>query len=241
MILLCIMKPEEVSISLPTHTVVADWYAYDPTRPILLVFVGFASNKDRQGEFVRIVAERANLNALVVNLSGQGYSEFEMDQMMPAQHVMEAAAAYDWLMTRYPQQTVYVMGTSYGGFIAAYLTRFRKIKKLVLRTPAIYRPEDFYTVHRDIDKPAAREYRKGSSEVRSHPLFLQPALETPGTLVVVHGSDESVPAETTDAYADEFNATAYTAEGFVHRFSDPSNPKDAIDSYYRTVVDWLAD
>jgi hypothetical protein len=131
------------------------------------------------------------------------------------------------------------MGTSYGGFMAAYLTRFRNIAKLVLRTPAIYEPKDFYTTHQHIDKLAVREYRRDTEALKDHPLFLQEAVSQPDTLLVVHGSDNSIPIETSDVYRDAFNAETYIAEGFVHAFRDTSNPQDQVEGYYQAVTRWL--
>lgn len=233
------MIAKEISIPITNYTVDADWYENTEATATILVFVGFGSHKGRQSELVKTIAEQAGVNALVVNLSGQGEGSFTMDEMTPAQHVMEAVFVYDWLKTSYSEQAIYCMGTSYGGFIAAYLTRFREIDALVLRTPAIYRPEDFYTRHQYIDKRAAREYRKEAEILLRHPLFLQPALGNPKALVVVHGNDESVPVETTDVYSDNFNAEVYVAKGFVHAFRDPSNPQSAKNAYYRAIIDWL--
>lgn len=233
------MNAQEISIPILSYSVTADLYENTGANSVLLVFVGFGSSKERQAEFVSTIVQRANAYALVVDLSGQGKSSFAMDETMPAQHLMEAVLVYDWLVAKYPELSVRAMGTSYGGFIAGYLTRFRIIERLILRTPAIYRPEDFYTLHQYIDKTAARFYRTETELLRHHPLFIQPALGTPKTLVVVHGEDESVPHETTDLFIDNFSATSYMAEGFVHRFRDPSNPQDAVDSYYGAIVDWL--
>ena len=234
-----VMNPREISIPVLDYTVAADLYEHADATAMLLVFVGFGSTKERQSELVATIAQRAELSAVVLDFSGQREDFFAMDDTMPAQHVMEAAYAYDWIAQKYPGRTIHVMGTSYGGFIAAYLTRFRSVDKLVLRTPATYRPEDFYTTHRYIDKLAARVYRKDVEHLRNHPVFLQPAITAPATLVVVHGNDESVPAETTDVYINNFGATTYVAEGFAHRFRDPSNPKDVFDPYYGALVDWL--
>lgn len=233
------MIAKEISIPIANYAVIADWYESTKATATVLVFVGFGSHKSRQGELVKAIVEQAGVNALVVNLSGQGEGPFTMDEMTPAQHLMEAAFVYDWLKARYPEQTVHCMGTSYGGFIAAYLTRFREIHTLVLRTPAIYKPEDFYTRHQYIDKRTAREYRKMTELLSHHPLFLQPSLGNPKTLVVVHSNDESVPIETTTTYSDNFSAAVYVAEGFVHAFRDPSNPKDAVDAYVRAIAGWL--
>lgn len=233
------MDPKQISIPVTDYTIQADWHEGTSEDAVLLTFVGFSSSKMRNGEFVANIVKQTGVSALVVDLSGHGESPFDLNETIPAQHLMEAVNAYDWIKDNYPERTIHVMGTSYGGFMAAYLTRFRAVAKLVLRTPAIYEPKDFYTAHQFIDKITVREYRKDMAAVEKHPLFLQDALQPPATLLVVHSEDEDIPPATSDVYQSNFDATVYTAEGFAHAFRDASNSQDQVPAYYQAVNDWL--
>lgn len=233
------MDLKQISIPITNYPIKADWHEGTNKNDIILTFVGFGSSKKNNSEFVANIVTSTGFSVLVVDLSGHGESPFDVNDTMPAQHILEATKTYDWIVATYPDSTIHAMGTSYGGFVAAYLTRFRPVEKLVLRTPAIYEPKDFYTAHQHIDKLAAREYRKNSNALNNHPLFLQEPISTPSTLLVVHGNDASVPTETTDVYGKKFSATSYVAEGFVHAFRDPSNPQDRVADYYSTVSNWF--
>lgn len=230
---------KQISIPCIDYALLADWHNGKSTDQIILTFVGFGSSKKSNYDFVAKIVEMTGASALVVDLSGHGESPFGIDDTTPAQHLLEAVRAYDWLQQNYPDSDIYVMGTSYGGFIAAYLTRFREVEKLILRTPAIYEPSMQYTMHRDIDKLLVREYRRNSELVKKHPIFLQPALNSVSALLVIHGNDASIPTQTTDIYSKMFDATRYTAKGFAHAFRDPSNPQDHVDEYYDTIAGWI--
>lgn len=230
---------KQISIPCIDYILQADWQNGKSTDQIILTFVGFGSSKKSNYDFAANIVEMTGASALVVDLSGHGESPFDINETTPAQHLLEAASAYDWITQNYPDSSIHIMGTSYGGFIAAYLTRFREAKKLILRTPAIYEPSMQYTMHRDIDKLLVREYRRNSELVKKHPIFLQPALGSVSTLLVIHGNDASIPTQTTDVYSEMFDATCYTAKGFAHAFRDPSNPQDHIDEYYGTIADWI--
>lgn len=233
------MNPKQISIPITDYSIQADWHEGAELSAVLLTFVGFSSSKKSNSEFVANVVKQTGVSVLVVDLSGHGESPFNLDETMPAQHLMEAVKAYDWIKAKYPERAIYVMGTSYGGFMAAYLTRFRAVEKLVLRTPAIYLPQDFYTAHQHIDKLSVREYRKDSEALKKHPLFLQEALHVPSTLLMVHSNDEDIPTETSDIYRQVFGASVHTAEGFAHAFRDSSNPQDQVPAYYQAICDWL--
>lgn len=233
------MNPKQIPIPITDYSIQADWHEGANDNAVLLTFVGFSSSKKSNSEFVANVVKQTGVSALVLDFSGHGESPFSLDETTPAQHLMEAVKAYDWIKQQYPERAIYVMGTSYGGFMAAYLTRFRAVEKLVLRTPAIYLPQDFYTVHQHIDKLSVREFRSDVEALKKHPLFLQEALHAPSTLLMIHSNDEDIPTETSDLYRQVFGASVHTAEGFAHAFRDSSNPQDQVPAYYQAICDWL--
>lgn len=233
------MTKKQITIPITGYSLEADLHEGTSEQAILLTFVGFGSSKQSNSDFMAKIVAATGVSAFVVDLSGHGESPLNVDETMPAQHVLEAAIAYDWIKVAYPERTIHVMGTSYGGFVAAYLSRFRAVEKLILRTPAIYEPKNFYTEHKYIDKLLVREYRKNSEALKKHPLFLQESLIDTSTLLVVHGEDRSVPTETTDVYSSVFASETYVAEGFAHPFRDPSNPQDGVAKYYDVVTNWL--
>ena len=235
------MNPNQISIPITDYSIQADWHEGAEPGAVLLTFVGFSSSKKSNSEFVANIVKQTGVSALVLDFSGHGESPFSLDETTPAQHLMEAVKAYDWIRQKYPERTIYAMGTSYGGFMAAYLTRFRAVEKLVLRTPAIYLPQDFYTVHQHIDKLSVREYRKDTEALKKHSLFLQEALHAPSALLMVHSKDEDIPVETSDMYRITFNAATYVAVDFAHAFRDSSNPQGQTPAYYQTICDWLVE
>lgn len=230
---------KQISIPCPGYNIEADWHEGASSQKIILTFVGFGSSKKSNFDFMAKLVDTTGMSALVVDFSGHGESPFNVDETVPAQHLLEAAKAYDWIKANYPKSAICIMGTSYGGFIAAYLTRFRSAEKLILRTPAIYEPSSFYTEHQFIDKILVREYRKDTEVLKNHPIFLQSPIRSASTLLVVHGEDKSVPQETTDAYKSAFDAQVYVAEGFAHAFRDSANPQEGVPAYYNALVSWL--
>lgn len=234
------MTKQSITIPCSGYEIAADWYDSPGSQKILLCFVGLHSTKERNADFVESVATGAGMSALVVDFSGHGESPFVFEETRPAQHLLEAVIAFDWLQQKYPEHKISVMGTSYGGYMAAWLTRFRDFDTLVLRTPAIYTPMDLYSLHADIDTThTSRVYRKDKSAVQRNPIFLQVSAFKGPTLLVVHGADESVPAETTDVYKERFAADEYVADGFKHSMRDEANPRSEFAAYEAHIASWL--
>ncbi len=210
---------------------------------ILLVLIGYSSSKESYHDLVTSLVENTNTSALVVDYSGHGVSPFDLTDVSPAQNFLEVIQAFDWLREKYPTKKINVMGTSYGGFLAVQLTKYRKFDRLVLRVPAIYKPEDFYTKWgiRQKDQEAylksEKEFRIDEQALASHPLLARASKFEGKTFVVVHENDELVPRETTDAYINAFNADSYLAEGFAHSYA--SGPEVEKPKYKKVIADWL--
>jgi len=234
------MNGQAFTIPCPGYHIAADWYENGYNKEIVLILPGYTSSKKRYADFVKNVTQKSGASALVVDYSGHGESPFELDDTSPAQHFLEVIYAFDWLRTRYPKANISVIGTSYGGFHAAHLAKYRNFKSLVLRTPAMYQPADFYSIQARIDREYTTSvFRKNTKAIMEHPLFAQPTMFTGSTLLVVHERDEDVPTQTTDIYAKAFDAEVYIAKGFKHSTNNPKNPQSGLAEYYDAITQWL--
>lgn len=234
------MNITNVSIPCSGYSLAADRYENNDSDKIILALFGFSSSKTRNSDFLLALGEKSGMNILAIDLSGHGDSPFNLDETRPGQHILEAIEAFDWLTAQHPQAKITVLGTSYGGYLAAYLTRYRSFDKLVLRTPAIYIPSDLYSLQPLIDRDyTSNVYRKDKQMVADHPLFKQASVFSGSTLLVVHEMDEDVPIETTDVYKNMFSAEVYVAPGFKHSMRDASNPPEGVQSYQNFLASWL--
>lgn len=225
------------------YDLAADWYEGDSDE-ILLVLVGYTSSKKSYEDLVGYITENTNLSALVVDYSGHGESPFDLADVSPAQNFLESITAFDWLRDKYPDKKISVMGTSYGGFLAVQLTKYREFDKLVLRVPAIYEPQDFYDKwsirlnNKEGYRVRSEKFRTNKDALKKHPLLARAANFKGKTLVVVHEKDELVPPETTDAYIEAFNADSYLAKGFPHSFNKSAPEEDKL-AYKKAIANWL--
>ncbi|QQS19586.1 alpha/beta hydrolase [Candidatus Saccharibacteria bacterium] len=229
-----------IQIDCTGYAVAADWYDGGSTDKILLSLNGYSAKKSNQVDLVSSIVAGTGMSALVFDYSGHGESPFRLEDTRPAQHFLEVIYVFDWLHEKYPEAEITVMGTSYGGFLATQLTKYRVFANLILRAPAIYKPSDFYTTWRDIDRDWTRNvFRKDVEALMNHPLLARASRFAGRTFVMIHEHDEYVPAETTDAFIKTFSANTYLAEGFWHALSDPRNPKDKFSDYQKAISNWI--
>lgn len=232
------MQVKNLHIPVYNYDIDADFYEGASTETIILTLIGWTSNKDRYREILNNITEKCGVSALVFDYSGHGNSEFSIEDTRPAAHFLEVISVFDWLKEQYPESKIIVFGTSYGGFMATQLTIYRSFEKLVLRVPAIYRPEDFYSQPKVWDRQAVTiELRNDASALRSHPLLGRTRKFNGKTMVIVHDRDEYVPPPTTDAYIEAFSADSLH---FDVKHGTSEEPVEWIRDYSKQIARWIA-
>ncbi len=234
----------KVSIPAFDYLLVADVYTTVNNKNVLLFFAGYGSDKERNHEFLKGLVEHTGLSVICMNLSGHGKQPvFELDETRPSQHIIEAASLYEWAQEHFSSARITLMGNSYGGYIAAQLSTYKKIDALILRAPAIYPANDLVSKQSNIDRGAILStYRKDKDALKSNPLLIR--LSKPhdfASLVMVHDEDEDVPKQTTDSYKKALGGSSYLGEGIQHSFGSPNNNKESVSSYLTFLYEWLKD
>lgn len=225
------------------YELAADWYQ-GTSDEILLVLIGYESSKNRYTELVSNLVEATKASALVFDYGGHGESPFVLRNVTPAQNFLETITVFDWLTKKHLGKKITVMGTSYGGFMAVQLTKYREYDRMLLRVPAIYEPRAFYDPWSNrLDNLEAytersMKFRRDKEALAKHPLLTRAANFKGKVFIVVHENDEMVPRETTDVYIKAFNAEHYLAKNFPHSFFT-DNPAADRDAYQKVIIDWL--
>ena len=232
------MKSQALKIPCVGYEIAADWYE-GSNDEVLLVLIGYSSNKARYRGLVSAVVEKAGMSALVIDYTGHGESPFELDDLRPAQNFLEVVTAFDWLAEHHPDKAISVMGSSYGGFHATQLTKYRKFQKLVLRVPALYPPDMFYTKWRDVDIDALPNYRSNADNAVDHPLLKRVSDFSGEVFVVTHEFDDSCPKPSTDAFAKAFRADTWEAKGFKHGVGESNPTSEQLEEYQNKIAEWL--
>jgi dipeptidyl aminopeptidase/acylaminoacyl peptidase len=228
---------KKLDIDCVSYSIAADLYD-NCSDKIMIVLPGWTASKASYESLVSFVVDEAKTSALVIDYSGHGESPFDAMEIRPAQHFLEVITAFDWAKEHFPQAEISVMGTSYGGYMAVQLTKYRDFAKLVLRVPSILAPRSFYSLNKNIDRQEERRYRKDQEFLDSHPLLARASKFEGKTLVVWHELDTNVPKETTDKYIEVFKADNYMAKGWEHSFKNEAPEQEQL-MYKKAITDWL--
>src|SRR5437773_7641234 len=155
-------------------------------HPALVVVHGWGSTQRRSiGEARESVA--AGFVCLTFNLRGHARTRVERETVTRAQNLRDLTAAYDVLVARdeVDASRIGVVGTSYGGYLAALLPTERKIRRLALRAPALYKDDDFDRPKRQLNlDPDLAAYRRRRLEPAENRALLAAARFEGAVLVV---------------------------------------------------------
>ena len=159
-------------------------------------------------------------------------------------NLLDLVGAYDWL-ARQPNvdaASIAVVGISYGGYLAAILSTMRHVRWLSLRSPALYKDEDWnrpkLELHLDSDLPAYRRRRVAWQDNRA----LRACAEFSGDVLIVEAEhDEIVPHAVIENYVAAFthakSLTSRVIAGADHAFSGKHEQQE----YTATLVNWLTE
>jgi pimeloyl-ACP methyl ester carboxylesterase len=221
------------------YAVKADIYEGSKNGPVLLSLIGRTSRRTKQRyfDFLPKLARDLGITTVIFDYTGHGDSPFDIENMRQAQQFLEVVTVFDWMQEQFPGRKTFVVGSSYGGFMGATLTQHRHIDGLILRAPAMYRPEDFYTLKKNEDQAATMRLRHDAAALSKHPLLEGLKSFKGEALLMVHGKDDVIPTETTNAYAAALKPEVALVKDATHSLDQMDQA--AIAAYNQIMFDWL--
>lgn len=213
-----------------------------PEAPVpgLLFVHGWGGDQD---EDLGHAEELARLGCIcfTFDLRGHAGSDARRDEVTRQDGLNDVKAAYDYLAAQplIDPAAIGVIGTSYGGYLSALLTKERPVRWLALRVPALYPDKDWEVPKAKLDKAdvgAYRRQRRSPDEDRA----LAACADFEGDVLIVEsGEDDRIPTEVILSYQAAFKrAASFTHRvipGATHAMRDPGDQK----VYSTMLINWI--
>jgi esterase/lipase len=211
--------PEEFTVQVQGESIQGRFYR--PTAESTLAVLFLHGWTGRPNDRAALFLQKHGFAVLTFAMRGHVGSEGDIQKITAGDSLADAIAAYDFLQQQVGDGvTIVVVGNSYGGYIAALLSRVKQLHGLSLRVPAGYRDEDM-----DLPKygnghanPEVMSWRRRLHGYQANQGF--GALhDFKGYVQIIEaGQDELVPHETVQSY--------------IHAVSDKSKLE------YRLMKNW---
>jgi uncharacterized protein len=213
------------------------------TLPGVLFVHGWGGS---QQQYIARAREIAALGCigLTFDLRGHAKTDAQQETVSRKDNLEDVLAAYDELVNHpmVDASAMAVVGSSYGGYLAALLTAVRPVRWLALRVPALYKDAGWELpkkqLHKDPDLPGYRRRHVRPQDNRA----LKACAAFKGDVLIIESErDDIVPHATIENYREAAkNARSLTyrvLEGADHGLSS----EDAQRAYTGVLVNWLTE
>jgi pimeloyl-ACP methyl ester carboxylesterase len=181
---------------------------------------------------------------LTFDLRGHVRTDQQRETVSRADNLRDLVAAYD-VLAGYPgvdSSAIGVIGSSYGGYLAAILTSLRPVRWLALRVPALYKDSGWELPKQQLNKDAELyEYRRRVVTPQENRALLACAGFGGDVLIVESEHDDVVPHPTIASYvaacAEARSVTSRMLEGADHGLSEEAGQR----AYTSVLVTWLTE
>lgn len=208
--------------------------------PGVLFLHGWSGSQERDLVRAREIAALGCV-CLTFDLRGHAATENLRDRTTREDNLRDALAAYDLLAANpfVDNRAIAVVGSSYGGYLAAILTSLRPVKWLSLRVPALYRDRDWMLPKGSLDRQDLSAYRHERVEPEMN-RALRACTDFSGNVLVIESEkDDLVPHPTIANYVAAFrkahSLTYRVIAGADHALSDARSRN----AYTSLLVRWI--
>jgi pimeloyl-ACP methyl ester carboxylesterase len=236
------IQSEPIDIKVDEQIISGTILTPHPKVPGILFVHGWGGSQQRD------LARAKNISGLgcvclTFDLRGHEKTADQYQSVTREQNLNDLLAAYDRLASHPAVDTsaIAVIGSSYGGYLSAILTRERPVRWLALRVPALYWDSEWQVPKFALNREKLASYRR-SSPTPADNRALAACAEFPGDVLLVESEqDDYVPHATLMSYRAAFVA----AHSLTHRMVDGSDhalSSDASQKAYSLMLTaWISD
>ena len=236
-------RDKPISIVVDNEKIAGTLIAPEVKVPGVLFVHGWGGSQD---QYVARAKEIAALGCvcLTFDLRGHAGTELQRATVSRESNLQDMLAAYDVLASHpsVERSAIAVVGSSYGGYLAAILTAMRPVKWLTLRAPALYMDSGWelpkMQLHRDQDLDNYRKSLIPAAENRA----LRACAAYKGDMLVIESEfDDVVPHEVIANYLEAcINVRSLTyrvIQGADHGLINEASQR----AYTTLLVNWMTE
>ncbi|AJE14469.1 alpha/beta hydrolase family protein [Stutzerimonas balearica] len=233
---------EAIDILVDEEHIAGTFLTPPPRMPGVLFVHGWGGSQQRDLERARGIAGLGCV-CLSFDLRGHGQTFAQQQTVTREQNLNDVLAAYD-MLAAHPHidpAAIAVVGTSYGGYLAALLTGLRPVKWLALRVPALYRDEDWAVPKRQLDRAVLNELRTSRVLPTENRALAACARFEGDVLLVESEKDHLVPHQTIMNYRAAFQKTHSLTHRIIFGADHALSHERCQEAYTSILVNWTTE
>ena len=234
------MQNTKVEIDVDTQKVAGTFAFPDTGIPGVLFLHGWAGSQARDLKRAQDISALGSV-CLTFDMRGHAGTVSQQPYVTRGDNLNDALAAYDTLADQpsIDPNAIAVIGSSYGGYLAALLTTLRPVRWLALRVPALYRDDDWDVPKFSLDRNDLAKYRANVVMAEDNKALNVCRKFKGDVLIVSSENDELVPHTAIASYRAAFiNARSLTSRiisGADHSLTRPESQQ----AYDFLLLQWF--
>jgi len=238
------MATRHRAIQIPSgdRTIAGTLVAPDTVVPGVMLVHGWDGSQEQYLARAHAIAALGCI-CLTFDLRGHARDKAHRDTVTREDNLNDMLAAYD-LLTGHPAvdaNSVVVVGSSYGGYLATILSALRPVRWMALRAPALYKDGDWLVSKQHLDRQEIARYRALKLEPDSNRALAASAIFEGDVLLVESEMDHIVPHPVIENYRAAFlrtrSMTYRVIRGADHALARP----EWSEAYTTMLVNWMSE
>ncbi|MBE7372959.1 alpha/beta hydrolase family protein [Pseudomonas lopnurensis] len=233
---------ETVDILVDDEHIAGTFLSPPAKMPGVLFVHGWGGSQQRDLTRARGIAGLGCI-CLSFDLRGHAQTRAQQQTVTREHNLNDLLAAYD-LLAEHPHidpSAIAVVGTSYGGYLAAILTSLRPVKWLALRVPALYLDEDWRLPKRELNREALNRLRSSRVRPEANRALSACAAFHGDVLIVESEHDSFVPHETIMSYRAAFHSTHSLTHRIIDGADHALSGERCQEAYTSILVNWTTE
>ncbi|RZL96431.1 MAG: alpha/beta fold hydrolase [Variovorax sp.] len=233
-------QSEQIAIAVPGGSLEARVVVPAKPTPGVLLVHGWDSDQDHYQLRAEDFAELGCV-CLTFDMRGHGQDSSQSETVSRGDNLQDVLAAYDRLAAHpdVDPRSITLIGTSYGGYLAAIASSLRPVRWLALRVPALYPDADWDVPKARLDREEVMNFRKRIQPPKGNRALSACQAFKGDALVVGSVEDRTVPEQTIRSYVLAFqqakSITHRSIAGADHGLSDERSRR----AYDKLLSRWM--
>lgn len=233
---------QTIDIQVDNETLAGTLMAPEQKVPGILFVHGWGGSQQRDLARAKGIAGFGCV-CLTFDMRGHERTSAIKQTVTREQNLADIVAAYDQLASHpsIDPEKIAVIGSSYGGYLAAFLTELRPVRWLALRVPALYWDEEWTVPKQLLDRERLARYRRTLCLPEQNRALACCAKFTGDVLLVESEHDDYVPHTTLMSYRAAFEK----AHSLTHRIVDGADhalSQDSDQKAYTSILNgWIGE
>ncbi|MES2941509.1 MAG: alpha/beta fold hydrolase [Pseudomonadota bacterium] len=231
---------KHIQIPMGDRTINGTLVAPDTVVPGALLVHGWDGSQEQYLARAHAIAALGCI-CLTIDLRGHASDKEHRNTVTREDNLNDMLSAYDLLVSHpaVDSRSVVLIGSSYGGYLAAVLSALRPVRWMALRAPALYKDDDWLVPKQDLDRQEIARYRSMKLEPDSNRALAASSKFKGDVLLVESEEDHIVPHTVFENYRTAFvysqSMTYRVLAGADHSLSKP----ESSEAYTATLVKWM--